>query len=92
MAVRMMTSECALATVRRYLTRLELTGVLLVLGEELLDLVTSFTVWDLDVVLGVTVVGHEGKETIISDIELHTLHQPVCSHRGIAFLELLLTN
>ncbi|EEQ41625.1 eukaryotic translation initiation factor 5A [Clavispora lusitaniae ATCC 42720] len=31
-----------------------------------LDLVTQLTVWDLDVVLGVTVVGHQRQETVVN--------------------------
>lgn len=30
-----------------------------------LDLVTQLTVWDLDIILGVTVVGHQRQETIV---------------------------
>lgn len=31
-----------------------------------LDLVTQLTVWDLDVILGVTVVGHQGQEAVVN--------------------------
>lgn len=48
----------------------KLTGVLAILLEQLLDLVTDFILWELDIVLGVTVVGHEGEEAIVGDIEL----------------------
>jgi len=44
-------------------------GVLSVLGEHLVDLVTNITVGDLDVVLGGAVVGHEGEETVVSNVE-----------------------
>ena len=47
-----------------------LTGVLLVNTEKLVDLVTDFTIRHLDVALGVTVIVHEGEETIVGDIEL----------------------
>lgn len=47
-----------------------LTGVLAVLGEELVDLVTNFAIGKLDVVFGGAVVGHEGEETVISNVEL----------------------
>lgn len=47
-----------------------LTGVLAVFLEELLDLVTDITIWNLDIVLGGAVVVHEGEETVVSDIEL----------------------
>ena len=47
-----------------------LTGVLLVASEEFLDLVTNFTLGHLDIILGGTIVGHEGQKVVISDIEL----------------------
>lgn len=52
-----------------------LTGVLLLLLEQLVDLVANLTVWDLDIILGVTVVVHEGEETIVGDVELHHVGQ-----------------
>jgi hypothetical protein len=48
----------------------ELTGVLALLGEEFVDLVANFTIGNLDIVLGGAIVGHEGEETIVSNIEL----------------------
>jgi hypothetical protein len=48
----------------------DLTGVLSILLEELLDLVTNFTIWNLDIVLGGAVVVHEGEEAVVSDIKL----------------------
>jgi hypothetical protein len=48
----------------------ELTGVLSILSEELVDLVTSFAIGDLDIVFGGAIVGHKGEETIVSDVEL----------------------
>lgn len=47
-----------------------LTGVLAVLGEKLVDLVTDLSVGNLDVVLDGAVVMHEGEETIVRDVEL----------------------
>ena len=47
-----------------------LTGVLAVVLEELLDLVAGLSIWDLDIVLGGSIIVHEGEETIISDVEL----------------------
>lgn len=47
-----------------------LTGVLLLLGEELADLLANLTIGDLDIVLGVAVIGHQGQEVIIGDVEL----------------------
>lgn len=48
----------------------KLTSVLAVLGEHLADLVTDLAVGKLDIVLGGSVFGHEGKEAIVGDIEL----------------------
>lgn len=47
-----------------------LTGVLAVLAEELVDLVANLAIGDLDIVLGGAIVGHEGEETIVSNVEL----------------------
>ena len=47
-----------------------LTGVLLISAEKLLDLLTNFTIWHLDIILGGTVVRHKGQETIVSDVKL----------------------
>jgi len=43
--------------------------VLLLLLEELVDAVTNFAVGNLDVVLGVTVIGHQGQEAIVGDVK-----------------------
>jgi hypothetical protein len=50
-----------------------LTGVLLLLLEELGDLLANLVVGQRNIVLGVTVVGHEGEETIVGDVELKDL-------------------
>lgn len=47
-----------------------LTGVLSILSEELVDLVANLTLGNFDIVLGGAIVGHEGEETIISNVEL----------------------
>lgn len=47
-----------------------LTGIFLLGTEELLDLLANLAVRKLDIVLGVTIIRHQGKETIIRDIEL----------------------
>lgn len=65
-----MTSVRVLALESTVMNGIALTGVLAVLGEELVDLVTDFSVRNLDIVLGGAVLGHEGEETIVSDIEL----------------------
>lgn len=51
----------------------ELTGILLVGAEELLDLFTDFTIWHLDIVLGGTVIRHEGQETVVGDVQLQSV-------------------
>jgi hypothetical protein len=47
-----------------------LTGVLLVDLEKLVDLVANFTVGHADIILGVTVVVHKGEVAVIGDVEL----------------------
>lgn len=47
-----------------------LTGVLLLLGEKLADLVANLAVGNLDIVLGVAVVLHQGQEVVVGDVEL----------------------
>ena len=70
MAVRTMTPAINQLLLKVTRSDGELTGVLALLGEELVDLVTNFTVGKLDIVLGGTIVRHEGKETIVLDVEL----------------------
>ena len=48
----------------------KLTGIFLINAEELLNLLTNLTVGDLDVILRVTIVGHEREESVVRDIEL----------------------
>lgn len=47
-----------------------LTGVFALVGEQLADLLTDFTVGNLDVVLGVAKIVHEGEETVVTDVQL----------------------
>lgn len=47
-----------------------LTQVLVLVGKLLLDPGTEFALGDLDVVLGVTVILHEGEEVIVGNVEL----------------------
>jgi hypothetical protein len=49
---------------------MQLTGVLAVLGEHLVDLVTNLVLGKLDVVLGGAVVRHQGEETVVSNVDL----------------------
>jgi hypothetical protein len=51
-------------------TGIRLTGVLALLGEKLVNLVANLAVGDLNIVLGVAGVGHEGEEAVVSDVEL----------------------
>ena len=54
----------------RFKCRPQLTSILLFLTEKLVDLLTSLSIWDLDIVLGGAILGHEGKETVFRDVEL----------------------
>jgi hypothetical protein len=47
-----------------------LTSILLLNGEELLDLLANFALGNLDIILGLTIIGHQGEVTIVRDIEL----------------------
>ena len=47
-----------------------LTNVLLLLTEHLDDSLTGLSVGELDVVLGATVVIHQGKEVVIGNVKL----------------------
>lgn len=58
-----------------------LTAVLLLLTEHAYEPVTSLAFGDLDIVLGVTVILHEGKEAILGNVELKT-NQSVRIHKG----------
>lgn len=55
---------------------MSLTGVLLVLFEKLVNLVTDLAVWNFNIILGIAAVGHEGEETVVGDVELHEPGQP----------------
>jgi len=44
-------------------------GVLLIGGEKLVNLFANFSIGNLDIVLSLTIIGHQRKETIIRDIE-----------------------
>jgi hypothetical protein len=48
----------------------QLTGILAILGEHLVDLVTNLVVGELDIVLGGAVIRHEGEETIVGNVNL----------------------
>jgi len=44
-------------------------GILLVSGEKLVNLISNLSVGDLDIILGLAIISHQGKETIIGNIE-----------------------
>ena len=46
------------------------TAVLLWVVPELLDLLANLSVWHLDIILHLTIIGHQGKESIVGDIKL----------------------
>lgn len=54
----------------RYSSKIAHTGVLAVLGEHLVDLVTNLAVRKLDILLLCAVVAHEGKEAIVGNVNL----------------------
>ena len=62
-----------------------LTGVLLIFPEKLLDLVTDLAVWHFDIILGVTVIGHQGQEIIIGNVELRDFLATSEEKRNIRF-------
>jgi hypothetical protein len=67
-AVKTMTSA---VVSHRFWTDLNvLTGILLLLTEELGDLIANFTLWNLDVVLGSTVLGHKREKAVVGDVKL----------------------
>ena len=72
MAVSTITSLLSVSVVSFCLPRTEcaLTGVLAILNEKLLDLVTDFALGELDIVLGGTIIRHEGEEAVISHVKL----------------------
>ena len=49
---------------------MSLTGILVLLNEHLVDLVANLTLGELAIVLGGAILGHEGEETIVSNVEL----------------------
>ncbi len=80
-AVNTITSE-SISICQRTQHGRALTGVLLFGTEEFLNLVTDFTFWHLDVILGGTIIRHEGQETIIGDIELQRVRPCSFPHIG----------
>jgi len=44
-------------------------GILLLGGEKLVDLLANLSIGDLDIILGLAIISHQGEEAIIGDIE-----------------------
>jgi hypothetical protein len=49
---------------------IKLTGVLFLSLEELIDLITNLSIGNLDIILGLTVIGHQAEKSIIGDVKL----------------------
>ena len=47
-----------------------LTGIFLLAMEKSLDLLAYLTLGNLDIVLGLAIIGHQGEESIIGDVKL----------------------
>lgn len=67
--------EAAVSTMYRWVNIADsqlagLTDVLLLNLEQFVDFVTDLAIGDLHIVLGDTVVGHQGQETIVGDVDL----------------------
>lgn len=56
----------------------KLTGILAFLGKKFMDLFADLTIRNLDIVLGLARVGHEGEKAVIGNIELlaTSIHGP----------------
>ena len=61
-----------LVKVRFYLSHLsgKLTGVFLLGGEKLVNLLANLALRNLDIVFSLTVISHQGEETIVGNIKL----------------------
>jgi len=69
-------------TFARCVTEWRLTGVLLLSSEELVNLLANLTVRDLNIILGLTIIGHQGKKTIVRNVELG---KGPCQQSSISF-------
>ena len=49
----------------------QLTGILLLGTEKALNLLANLSIRHLDIILGLTIVGHEGQKAIVGDIKLN---------------------
>lgn len=47
-----------------------LTGVFPIIVKQLVDLAANITFWNLDIIFGGAIIGHEGEEAVVGDIEL----------------------
>ena len=57
-----------------------ITGILLVSGEKLVNLLSNISLGDLNIILGLTIISHQGKETIVGNIELGVVSARRCNH------------
>jgi hypothetical protein len=64
-----------------YTTQLKHTGVFVLFGEKLGDLVSSLTIWELDIILGITSIVHKRKEAVFRNIELKPIVRPPMTAR-----------
>ena len=71
MAVKTMTSRLVSGVKDR--VWIQHTAVLAVILEHFIDLVANFAIRDLDIILGAAAVVHKRQETIVSDVELHSI-------------------
>lgn len=71
----------------------QLTGVLLLDLEKLVDLLTNLAIGHLHIILGVTVVVHEGEKAVIRNVELTKAlgYKPPCQGRIVETHQLVLT-
>ena len=68
-AVRTITSE-RISHIILVLRGGSLTGILLFLAEELVDLVANFTLRNFHIIFSIAGLGHEGEKAIIGNVEL----------------------
>ena len=48
----------------------KLTSILPIVVEQLVDLAANISFRDLDIIFGRAIIGHEGEEAVVGDIEL----------------------
>lgn len=69
-----MTSGGSVSDLFAFMRRLMLlTAVLVWVVPEILDLLADVTIWHLNIILHLTIISHQGKESIVGDVKLLTL-------------------